>query len=1148
MESTILNIIINVISSEIFDCKPKLVQKIKLSIFKKKLYVFINKFFEKNDGTIITTGKIEYFLQYYNVIQHALDIALNIDGKNWGEKEYIENLLFKFKNSDNKPEINLNPNDESVLKEFFCGIYKQIDNYIASSLSVEAKHIISKQRSEIRKLTEEIRLGKKEIIDLINQKDQISNADIAFNIFEVLKKKIFTGELEVVNNLLPLLKGKNEDINNGVEIILSSFSDYDLVGNKIEQLSKIKNLKIRIEVEKILILEFFNDFNKLDELKKKCKTEHLCQIIDSIKNNKKDDFYKLEITKKEHIVYYNYTITDKFYSELWLIKRITLKFIEKENSAGIENIIETLLSDDKTFIDELLILEKEQIVTLIKSQRRDETMLSQMKELRDFLNNNKNKYVHSQKHVQIKFYELLTCSEVLIGESDLDLMFEELPDFTKNNFKIQAYKYLYEINRKKVDEDLLIDFCLRSGEYWLLNNYFIKYDCSPESIINILSANISFLKNDFLLFLIYVESVRLHRSAEDSKKIMDEYKEKYDKYLDFWLQLYCSENSSDAANSLKTIIDKWNNDEIASYLPSTTLKFAEILIKNRYYDIANSLINTYDTMFKPNAISIRIRGEILFFHGKEIAARELFINNFSYYERDARVIEMIIVISMNHLKEIPDKVIESAINIGTGKLLMLCALIYNSKKEYSKAKILIMKALIKSPDSSDFCDCYLKMHLDNPTTNSPTKELVEEDSAVYLFNKTKRIDCVYCIYSNHLLPSSPYEWEKTVHIYRDEAIKLGLLGKKRSDTVIIDEIEYEVSDILSLDCYFFRLCLNKMTETGYIKTFSIKTDGDKLTNLEEFKKWIVDNNENDNTFEQLINNYNDLSCFPMPMHIIQSSTRLNYSELILAFIKDKHIIYREILSPQVKQTEGYILSYSSLFVLYKLGIDTSVLIDNHVFISHSTLEMVTNDTDSIIKTNQKEHATTIGVVKNDLFIQESTSDEKQCKMKEAVNIKEYVEKLSCIDNIVDLTIKWSDNVKIKDVLGICDYDAISIAASKKFTLVTAEAHLTAMSQNEELMINTIGIIDFLCEINIPILELLGIMKKMVEYRFMITLTEHSFFHLLKQYSNSDPKTQDEIINAWKLYLNTAYTFDNKYKEIFKQCVSTVYAIEYIAPK
>ena len=91
------------------------------------------------------------------------------------------------------------------------------------------------------------------------------------------------------------------------------------------------------------------------------------------------------------------------------------------------------------------------------------------------------------------------------------------------------------------------------------------------------------------------------------------------------------------------------------------------------------------------------------------------------------------------------------------------------------------------------------------------------------------------------------------------------------------------------------------------------------------------------------------------------------------------------------------------------------------------------------------------------------------------------------------------------------------------------------------MINSIGIIDFLCEINIPILELLEIMKKMVEYRFMITLTEHSFFHLLKQYSNSESTTQDEIISLWKLYLNTADAFDNKYKEVFKQCISTVYA-------
>lgn len=108
--------------------------------------------------------------------------------------------------------------------------------------------------------------------------------------------------------------------------------------------------------------------------------------------------------------------------------------------------------------------------------------------------------------------------------------------------------------------------------------------------------------------------------------------------------------------------------------------------------------------------------------------------------------------------------------------------------------------------------------------------------------------------------------------------------------------------------------------------------------------------------------------------------------------------------------------------------------------------------DDIIKINQKEYAATMGIVNNELIVQEASSGEKQWKMKEAVNIKEYANKLTSIDNTIDLEIKWNEEVKTKDVLGVCDCDAISIASSKNYTLVTAEVILTAVAQNEECLI------------------------------------------------------------------------------------------------
>ncbi len=301
-----LNIINDAILNKIYSLKHSLVQKLRHFKFKKKLFLFVNEFFNKNDGTIITTGRFSNFFENYHVTECALNTALNIESEIVGEKEYVEMLISKFKSSGIDSKTGMSPDDERILREFFCGIYKLINDYIISPLPDATKYIINNQRAETKRIIEEFRLEHKKVFDYIESNDQISNSEIAFNIFEVLKQKILDGELKFIKNILPLLEGKNDDVENGLKIIFSSFSEYNLADNKIELLSKVKSLEISKQVEEILILEFFDDFSKLDELRKKCKNEYLCQIIDSIKNNKRDDFYKLEITKKDHIVNYKY--------------------------------------------------------------------------------------------------------------------------------------------------------------------------------------------------------------------------------------------------------------------------------------------------------------------------------------------------------------------------------------------------------------------------------------------------------------------------------------------------------------------------------------------------------------------------------------------------------------------------------------------------------------------------------------------------------------------------------------------------------------------------------------------------------------------------------------------------------------------------
>ena len=49
-------------------------------------------------------------------------------------------------------------------------------------------------------------------------------------------------------------------------------------------------------------------------------------------------------------------------------------------------------------------------------------------------------------------------------------------------------------------------------------------------------------------------------------------------------------------------------------------------------------------------------------------------------------------------------------------------------------------------------------------------------------------------------------------MYKETSIQLGIFRKKEKDSVIIEGEEYVIEQLLPLDVFFFRICMNKLLE------------------------------------------------------------------------------------------------------------------------------------------------------------------------------------------------------------------------------------------------------------------------------------------------------------------------------------------------
>lgn len=1138
--STISSIIVNLASNAIDGQKNKWWKKIKFRNFCKNNEKWLECFCIENDGSVVLTHAFATYLKCHDPIERIYSFVLRDDKANVTEEAFIRELVLECKNYIIESQGNCSINDELILKNLFEGVLHRLKKYLDSCLTQEQKYAIYCQRKasatideKVEKQTQISQQGFSKVIGLLEARDRITDTEIILNIYRVINSKLEEGNITEVYDILPLLQGKNTDLELSVKCSLKIVADTDISDiNPWNDLNKINNGEIRDDIIRKLLLLNFEDKDKLERLSGKAESSQLNTILEKIIKDDYSDFFTVNVVEKNYVEVKEFKFENKFDKENWLVRRISFCYLCNRSMHIKAEVLRELLAHKVNYIENLYLLEKQMVEYIYDNFKREG-----IADISSQLKKDKEKYINSCKRIQEKYYDVLLRALVMTEPKEIDEVRDEIPLEIKNKQEIKELLIRADVCCNKVTEEEVIKHCVGTGKYFVLGEYLEQKKKNPNDILEILNKYNFIIEEDTQIFLTYLQAELEVEGKAKVKELLDKYQDNHKDFLEYWMAMLRVTRNKDI---VKFILGKWFKNELKWFSVFADAELAEILMDLECYDEVEELIGRIDTLGRMSPTILRMKTRMLIKNGHYLDALNILNDIFEHYKTDAYVVDNIIVLSLNNKRSVSEEVLDAALERGTSRLLRVVANVYMRNGQDAEAKKLITKALLMATE--DELDAYgVYFGADVRESANAVRQIsgVDSDTAVYLKNKCTDVVKIYCIYGDEVLPKEPYIWEDSEHIYMDTAIEKGLIRHKKGDEITIDGEGYLVIDIIPVEAYLFRTCMKKLIEHGAIKSFSLETSEDGVKNTDKFVEWIKENiTERNETFDW-IENYKDMNSIPLPFYFLGKYKRITYEQIVSIILEEKDLIIRELFLPEVVEGESFVLSLSALIILYKLGVSVESLNLSDSVISDSMIVELKEESEMIIEDNNKEHVSSMGVQDDHLIMQITSEEEKQKWMSEAIGIKKYSEKMKTATNKKDIKIKELEKLELNEFFGVCDNDVIAIAKDTKRILVTAEVLIMQIARLDEVNVPAIGILEFLCRLNLDVLDLLAYMKRMIEYRFLIALNKTAIEIIRNGFRDGDEKRREAIAISWEEFLASIGETEKEYKEYFIQIFNEV---------
>lgn len=132
------SLLLNIISNDLYQGKENIFRKCELYFFRNKFLRDLRKYINCHDGSALTTGSFEQYLDKYCVVEKIFAHVLG-DGKSIAKLDYLKGLVSIFENSGQHKK-HWSVFELNQVSDFLCFLYDTVDVFCRKHLSLSERY------------------------------------------------------------------------------------------------------------------------------------------------------------------------------------------------------------------------------------------------------------------------------------------------------------------------------------------------------------------------------------------------------------------------------------------------------------------------------------------------------------------------------------------------------------------------------------------------------------------------------------------------------------------------------------------------------------------------------------------------------------------------------------------------------------------------------------------------------------------------------------------------------------------------------------------------------------------------------------------------------------------------------------------------
>lgn len=560
-------------------------------------------------------------------------------------------------------------------------------------------------------------------------------------------------------------------------------------------------------------------------------------------------------------------------------------------------------------------------------------------------------------------------------------------------------------------------------------------------------------------------------------------------------------------------------NEMISYLESIELskpleiKFLELVSNKKYLmkkDIEQIGKIDMESLSK-NIDSNYIFAKISESKGKELEAIKLYKLS---YENNSNASSgfKYIQLSIKNKSVIDEKIIAKVSLSNDINSLMISAQAYNYIGRIDESIKCSYKAIYlseKSYESRDAFKQFWSIIMFSGDRNYRDLKHVVNDSVIILSKVNSKINNIILLEDDNYFTEGDKILDATItRTYNDLGVEL--LGRERNETILINQEEYVINDILDKYTYLVRICFKFVKESKYLKFFT--SDKEKLEDtIEQIRQEMIEINRNSN---KRLDIYQENNNIPLSALISSDYDFDSYSKLIntLLMSSDRIILAGENIDIDLKS--GFVIDISTLIIMSLLDILNLIPENfyNKIYITTSLKNKFQYFYECLIrKQDQKENS--LYIVENDKLSLNEIDVINQIKFWQKLN------KLLNKINVVDIECEKDDlyNDKTKNFFDKVQFDLIM--ASKELNLPFVCDDLMIRKISNIYKVKHTNLTQLIKEFSNDNAEFEQLIIKLIKHNYIYALYDNTLSQILiNLYNNFNANNKE----SFELIMNSVF--------------------------